>query len=121
MAEGHEKDMTDGYVERRREYVANVRKSFDETSDSIEARGEETPKWEFFSFFKFRLLFAACLFAGFLYCHYTDTKIFDYSAKQMIELVSDNHYYTNLKNYVMIQERNASNAFSSEKREDIFE
>ena len=114
--------MTDSYMERRREYVASVRKSFDEAQGSLGARKtEEVPEREFFSFFKFRLILAACFFGTFLYCHYTDTKIFDYSAEQIMELISDNHYYTNLKNYVMIQEQDAKNASASEKREDIFE
>lgn len=113
--------MTDGYVERRREYVASVRKSFEEAPGNIEVTREETSERDFFSFFKFRLFLAGCFFGAFLYCHYTDTKIFDYSTKQMMELISDNHYYTNLKNYVMIQERNTQNASASEKKEDFFD
>lgn len=114
--------MTDEYAMRRREYVANVRKSFEE-EPRFSGRGqeEEVPEGEFFSFFKIRLFLAVCLLGAFLYCHYTDTKIFAYSAEQIVELVSDNHYYTKLKNYVMIQEGRAADASASEKREDIFE
>lgn len=114
--------MTDEYAIRRREYVANVRKSFEEEPRSLRmGQEEEVPESQFFTFFKFRMLLAVCLLGAFLYCRYTDTPIFTYSAEQIMELVSDNHYYTKLKNYVMIQERNAVDASASEKREDIFE
>lgn len=114
--------MTDGYAERRREYVANVRKSFEEEPQYAGRRQEEERQTgEFFSFFKIRLFLAVCLLGAFLYCRYTGTKIFHYSAEQIVELVSDNHYYTKLKNYVMIQEGYGAGASDSEKREDIFQ
>ena len=64
-------------------------------------------------FFKVRLFLGACLFAVFFYCYHTDTKICDLSATQVMELISDNHYYTNLKNYVMMS--------ANEKERIIFE
>ncbi len=111
--------MTEHYAQRRREYVADIRRSFDEEAAGAEA--EEERSMDFFPFFKMRLLIAACIFGAFLYCRYTDRKMFDCSAKQVIEILSDNHYYTNLKNYVMIQERSASDAPASEKGEDSLE
>lgn len=114
--------MTDGYAERRKEYVANVRKSFEEEPQYAGRRQEEEPqRGEGFLFFKVRLFLAVCLFGAVLYCRYTDTKIFQYSPEQIVELVSDNHYYTKLKNYVMIQKDYEAGVSESEKREDIFE
>ena len=79
--------MTDGYAERRREYVANVRKSFEEEPQYAGRRQEEERQTgEFFSFFKIRLFLAVCLLGAFLYCRYTGTKIFHYSAEQIVEL-----------------------------------
>lgn len=109
-------------AQRRREYVADIRRSFEEETFGAEpGQGEEERIPDFFSFFKVRLFLAACMLAAFLYCQHTERKILDYSAGEVIEILSDNHYYTNLKNYVMIQERNALDASASEKREDNLE
>ena len=42
------------------------------------------------------------IFAVFLACMYTHTDICGYSTQTVTEMICDNHYYTNLKNYVMI-------------------
>lgn len=97
--------MTDGYVERRRQYVADIRKSFYEEGDSkVESRQEENLQTMGAVFVKIRFFLALFAFAAFLYCQYTGTEILGYKTSKIVEMVTDNHYYTNLKNYVMIQE-----------------
>lgn len=91
------------YANRRRAYVQEVRDSFREENRLAEQR--EQAGDGFFTFFKLRLLVAVMLFAAFFGCLSTGTEIAGYSAEEVMALVCDNHYYTNLKNYVMIQEQ----------------
>ncbi len=92
--------MTDGYAERRREYVASIRSSFDtgendgiRDEDSYGADGVDAP----FSFFRLELLAAVMIFGVFLYLQFTGEKLYGYQAKDIIEMVSDNHYYLALE------------------------
>ncbi len=91
------------YANRRRAYVQEVRNSFRE--ENRLSKPEEQSGDSFFTFFKLRLFVAVALFAVFFGCLSTGTEIAGYSAKEVMTLVCDNHYYTNLKNYVMIQEQ----------------
>ena len=95
--------MTDDYAARRREYVQEIRKSFDappqeEPEDEIPAEGTTLG----FVLFKLRIVIAVLLFAGFLFLKYNDYEINGYHAKDIIAIVTDNHYYTILQDYVMI-------------------
>lgn len=93
-------------VERRREYVQNIRNSFyeengmqkretREVDDSAPGNGAcgSTETAHFF------ICMYICSFLG---CMYTHTDLCGYSTQTITEMICDNHYYTNLKNYVMI-------------------
>ena len=82
-------------VERRREYVQNIRNSFYEVDDSA-------PEMGLAAALKLRIFLSVCIFAAFLGCMYTHTDLCGYSTQTITEMICDNHYYTNLKNYVMI-------------------
>ena len=92
--------MTDDYAGRRREYVESVRKSFAEDTPYV-GKNQEEQRGEGVNFFKIRLFLAVCLLGIFLYCHCTDTKIFQYTPEEIVELLSDDHYYSKLKDYFM--------------------
>lgn len=100
--------MTDGYAERRRQYVDEIRNSFETDTSMPKEEWNGGLSSSYGIFFKIRLILALAVFAVFLYCNYMDIKIGDYSTEKIIEMVSDNHYYTKLQNYVMIQEQNLS-------------
>ena len=84
-------------VERRREYVQNIRNSFYEENGMQKRETREVddsaPEMG---------LAAALKLRTFLGCMYTHTDLCGYSTQTITEMICDNHYYTNLKNYVMI-------------------
>ena len=84
-------------IDRRREYVQNIRDSFYEENGMQKRRTGESeysaPEMGFAAALKLRIFLSLCIFAVFLACMYTHT---------VTEMICDNHYYTNLKNYVMI-------------------
>lgn len=99
--------MVEDYVVRRREYVADVRKSFDSiTNDMEEPASDATEHGSSFLFFKIRLFLALFIFGVFLYYKYTGAGIGNYQAEDVIDIISDNQYYKDLQEYVMIQETN---------------
>lgn len=97
-------------IKRRREYVSEIRSSFDADADGIDC-GEKKAAPRFLGFVKIRLLLALCAFAVFFHCYDTSTSIAGYSADQIIQIICDNHYYTNLKTYVKIQAKEWKGTF----------
>ncbi len=95
--------MTEDYAARRKEYVNEIRKSFDmPKEEQKEEQPAEAPLgW---LFFKVRVLLAVFAFIGFLFLKYNHTEINGYDAKDLIDSITDNHYYTILQDYVMIEE-----------------
>lgn len=93
--------MNDDYVIRRREYISEVRKSFDQTNEEM---GEQTATKVSSSFLmqKIRCVLALGLVLGFLIFSYSKSEIMGYQAKDVIDIISDNQYYTNLQEYVKI-------------------
>lgn len=110
--------MIEDYAAERRRYIAEIRQSFD-TDDNGERhasrnvrltnRREDTASFEqtesgtSFLFLKVRFLLALFIFLAFCFCKFTGYHFYGYQAKDFIDIVSDNHYYTNLQDYVMIQ------------------
>lgn len=94
--------MTDGYAERRREYVAQIRNSFEtEEKRDISYDTKDVPETSF-SFSKLSFLAAFCIFGLFLYLKFTGAEIYGYHAEDITEIISDNHYYTKLQEYTGI-------------------
>ena len=96
--------MTDEYVERRRAYVNEIRRSFDRSeveNDTVEEETQTSVPW---IFFKIRMVLAVLLMIGFLVLKYNAYEFHGYQAKDVIDIISDNQYYTILQDYVMINE-----------------
>ena len=96
--------MTDEYVERRRAYVNEIRRSFDRPeveNDTVEDETQTSVPW---IFFKIRMVLAVLLMIGFLVLKYNAYEFHGYQAKDVIDIISDNQYYTILQDYVMINE-----------------
>lgn len=94
--------MTDDYAVRRKEYVNEIRKSF----DLPKQENQQTEKTENSSFgwlfFKVRMCLALALMLLFFLFYSYGYEIYGYQAQDIIDMISDNHYYTILKNYVTI-------------------
>ena len=95
------KNMTEDYAIRRREYVNEIRRSFDEPQ-KIKEEQQEKEVSSSFLMVKLRIIVALCLFLAFLLCHVTKYEFYGYQTKELIDIISDNHYYTNLQDYVKI-------------------
>lgn len=96
----------DDYVMRRREYVQQIRASFDSPVPNEHYYGqmnteEESVDSTFFSF-KIRLLAAILLFCVFFFCQYYSRPILGMDAAEIIDMIKDNQYYTFLQTYVKI-------------------
>lgn len=96
--------MTDEYAARRREYVAQIRSSFDNGAEDVISNETEERTASAFSFGKLRFGAAMVFLFFFLVNWYTDGTIFNFSVTEIIDIVTDNHYYTNLQDYVMMLE-----------------
>ena len=99
----------DDYAMRRREYVQQVRASFDmpeeernipEWEDTDNTEGVENP---FFSF-KLRLTISVLLFFVVFFCKYNDYPIFGIEVSEIIDMISDNQYYTFLENCDILED-----------------
>lgn len=103
--------MVDDYAVRRREYVAEIRKSFDgEMDGKEEAADSEIPVDGLpFLILKIKFFVAACILVSFLFCKYNGYDFYRFTPSEVIEMISDNQYYTKLQNYVMIQEQDSEN------------
>lgn len=87
-------------------YVQNIRNSFYEENGMQKRETREVddsaPEMGLAAALKLRIFLSVCIFAAFLGCMYTHTDLCGYSTQTITEMICDNHYYTNLKNYVMI-------------------
>ena len=90
--------MTDEYVERRRAYVNEIRRSFDRPEVENGTAEEESQPLVPWIFLKIRIVLA------FLLLKYNAYEFHGYQAKDVIDIISDNQYYTILQDYVMINE-----------------
>ena len=100
--------MTDDYVERRRAYVMEVRNSFQDENPESTSYEDRKPTISPMFFVKIRLLAAVLLFVLFAAFHFTGISINGYTTEDVIDEISDNHYYTKWMEYVKIKEPWAS-------------
>ena len=80
-------------VARRREYVQEIRRSFDRAGEETEepwsgemGTDEMTAGWVFF---KIRLLVALTLFLGFLFVKYNQLEVYGYGEDEIRQIVSE--------------------------------
>ena len=92
------------YAMRRREYVQQVRASFDQLEENrymfqekeIEAESTNIP----FLGFKIRLFIAVILLCSFLFCYYNSQPFFGLEVSEIVDMIRDNQYYTFWQTYV---------------------
>ena len=96
--------MTDEYVERRRAYVNEIRRSFDRPEVENGTAEEESQPLVPWIFLKIRIVLAVLLMLAFLLLKYNAYEFHGCQAKDVIDIISDNQYYTILQDYVMINE-----------------
>ena len=94
------------YAIRRREYVQQVRASFDQPAEeryiyySTGTEAGDEPIDTTFIGLKIRLTIAIVLFCVIFFCKYNSYPIFGMEVAEIIDIISDNQYYTFLQNYV---------------------
>jgi len=94
------------YAIRRREYVQQVRASFDQPVEerynyaSTGTEAEDEPIDTTFLGLKIRLTIAIVLFCVIFFCKYNSYSIFGMEVAEIIDMISDNQYYTFLQTYV---------------------
>lgn len=89
------------YALKRKEYVQQVRASFDENGDFTKEAEKESGESEISPFFftKLRVICSIFLFFVFLFCKYNSCEIFTKTPEEVIDMISNNQYYTFLQNY----------------------
>ncbi|MDY4839171.1 MAG: hypothetical protein SO160_06465 [Lachnospiraceae bacterium] len=99
------------YARNRKNYVAEVRRSFDDPSVSEKSfdfyskeDGTENTVTRNTSFFKMRLFFSVLLFFSYLFMNQTGISIAGVTCTKLYETIEENYDYTNLKKYVMISD-----------------
>ncbi len=87
-------------VARRREYVQEIRRSFDHAGEEAEepwdgetGTDEVAAGWVFF---KIRLLAAVALFLGFLFLKYNQLDVYGYGEDEIRQIVSEQAFGTEL-------------------------
>jgi len=94
------------YAIRRREYVQQVRASFDQQTEDgynytrLRTETDAEPADTIFLGLKIRLIIAIVLFCVIFFCKYNSYPIFGMEVVEIIDMISDNQYYTFLQNYV---------------------
>lgn len=86
---------------RRREYVQEIRRSFDRAGEETEESwsgetgiDEMTAGWVFF---KIRLLVAVALFLGFLFVKYNQLEVYGYGEDEIRQIVSEQAFGTEFR------------------------
>jgi len=94
------------YAIRRHEYVQQVRASFDQPTEEgynytkRRTENDEEPVDTTFLGLKIRLTIAVVLFCVIFFCKYNSYPIFGMEVAEIIDMISDNQYYTFLQTYV---------------------
>lgn len=94
------------YAIRRREYVQQVRASFEQPIEEgyvfaqTGTTTDEEPLDTTFLGLKIRLTIAIILFCVIFFCKYNSYPIFGMEVAEIIDMISDNQYYTFLQTYV---------------------
>jgi len=84
------------YVQARKQYVDEVRRSFQqqEEPDEFEDELQETGSA---SFFKVRLLISVCIFVAFLLCDRTGSRFYHYTTDEIISMMQEEPFQAQLE------------------------
>lgn len=93
--------MTDGYVERRKSYVAEIRNSFETPEKTANLNDMPETTESSFVFVKVRFFIAAFLLVVFLFAKQSDIEIYGYCAEEIVDILCENHYDTILQKDVL--------------------
>lgn len=95
------------YAIRRREYVQQVRASFEQPTEArynnyayTRNEAEDEHAETTFSGLKIRLTIAIILFCTIFFCKYNSYTIFGMEVTEIIDMIRNNQYYTFLQTYV---------------------
>ncbi|KAI4447144.1 hypothetical protein C823_001663 [Eubacterium plexicaudatum ASF492] len=81
------------YAQARKQYVEEVRRSFNHAQpDEYEAE----PQAGATSFFKVRLLIAVCIFAAFVLCDRTGSRFYNYTTKEVVSMLKQERFQSHL-------------------------
>ncbi len=81
------------YAQARKQYVEEVRRSFgQEDRDLYEADRQPASM----SFFKLRLMIAACIFAAFVLCDRTGSQFYHYTTGELVSMIQKEQFQTQL-------------------------
>ncbi len=81
------------YAQARKQYVEEVRRSFQHAQPD---EYEEELQTGTASFFKVRLLIAVCIFAAFVLCDRTGSRFYNYTTKEVVSMLKQERFQTQL-------------------------
>ncbi len=81
------------YAQARKQYVEEVRRSFNHARPE---EYQEEPEAGTASFFKVRLLIAVCIFAAFVLCDRTGSRFYDYSTEEIVSMLRQERFQSQL-------------------------
>lgn len=84
------------YAQARKQYVEEARRSFGHAQEDDYSMGAADTESAGFSFFKVRLLLAACIFAAFVLCDRTGSRFYNYTTDEVITMLQEERFQTQL-------------------------
>ena len=91
-------------VNARKDYIQKVRQSFDAPDRNYEFQYETDTKGEAsddFSFFKVRMLIAVLIFAVYVFCDKTGTKVYQYTAEDVADEIARTYDYNEAREEIV--------------------
>lgn len=81
------------YAQARKQYVEEVRQSFNHAQPD---EYEESLGTGAVSFFKVRLLVAVCIFAAFVLCDRTGSRFYNYTTEEIVSMLQQERFQSQL-------------------------
>ncbi len=82
------------YAQARKQYIEEVRRSFRHEEEDEYDNNE--PSAGAASFFKVRLLIAACIFTAFVLCDQTGSRFYNYTTDEIISMLQEEQFQSQL-------------------------
>ena len=93
--------MVEDYAFRRREYVAEIRKSFDEDTNELGDSGNtEEETGSPILFLKLRFFLSICIFIAFLFCKLNDYDFYQWTPSEVMDMISENEFFTDFLEHI---------------------